>query len=218
MINLKQLAFLLLAVLGALPAMAETVAAKYKWDQDAIPFYYNPEGQPEWLTTEEVLDMLRQAAGEWEVCGPRVPIAGITFAKAAKKDAKNVIGWVDNAAMRNLYDKSFNGFTQVTASAKFQQNKTQAPAGYGFSWMDQDAVIREYDILFNSSIFGKDTANARKELYHDMLHELGHAVAFNGVHTTDRTMIMSTDQRSQSELPIKIHPLEIEACQKLYGN
>lgn len=217
MISIRQPAFLILVSLSALPAQAETVVAKYKWDQEAIVFYYNPEGQPGWLKTEEALDMLRQAAGEWEVCGPRVPIEGISFAQASKKDGKNVIGWVGNAAMRSLYDKSFNGITQVTASAKFQQNKSQAPAGYGFSWMDKNAVIREYDILFNSSIFVRDTANARKELYHDMLHELGHAVAFNGVHTTDRAMIMSTDQRSMADLPVRIHPQEIEACRKLYG-
>jgi hypothetical protein len=161
--------------------------------------------------------MLRLTANAWEVCGPRVRVEGISLLRPGFKDGKNVIGWVDNTSMRSVYDKSFNGVTKVTASAKFQQNKSQAPSGYGLSWMNKSAVIIEYDILFNSTIFARDTTSSRKELYHDMLHELGHAVAFNGVHTKDRAMVMSTDQLLVADLPVEIHPQEIAACQKLYG-
>lgn len=76
-----------------------------KWDGAVMPWYYNPDGQPDTVTTESMLAIINADMAKWEkVCGIHFKYQGTTSAAPTVNDKLNVIGWT-NA-------KGYDGYTQ----------------------------------------------------------------------------------------------------------
>ena len=140
-----------------LPALAgQDTAPPLRWRAGVYLWHYNPQHQPPWLETAQMLELLQQAALAWRPCGIELRYGGITGQPPGTKDASNVIGWKTDG-------RNFSAWTHW--------------------WARRSGEALEADITLYANIFERYRRlgpargiDAMTELRKSVIHEFGHVL------------------------------------------
>jgi hypothetical protein len=65
-----------------------------KWSSGVVPWWYNPAGQPSWIDTSAMLDLIQESMTKWQsACNIRFEYKGTTQAPPDHSSSEYVIGW-----------------------------------------------------------------------------------------------------------------------------
>lgn len=72
--------------------MSSDMQVSLRWPNKTYVWHYNPQHKPNWLSEDEALSLIRDAAAGWEACGVSLPYAGLTDKPPGAIDGENVVG------------------------------------------------------------------------------------------------------------------------------
>lgn len=161
-----------------------------RWPGGVFNWYYNPENQPQNLSTQEVLGAIFVAASRWaQMCQLSFNYMGLTSANrnflVGAVDRLNVIGWQrfptsDNASDGLTY-WNYSGTTMVDADIVFN-------TFYAWTLQDFEAVAT---------------------------HELGHAIGLQ--HSNVARSVMFANPYNSNTYLRTLRGDDVAACTALYG-
>lgn len=74
--------------------LARFIAYTSAWKNGQIEWYYNPSGQPAWLSKETAVATIKQGMQQWsDACNVSFTYKGETSEPAVRKDGTNTLGW-----------------------------------------------------------------------------------------------------------------------------
>ncbi|MEY2632796.1 MAG: Matrixin [Pseudomonadota bacterium] len=167
--------WLALLLLTSLPLAAETPppAVALSWPERSYRWFYNPEGEPEWVAAAGGALWVRQQVESWSPCGFRLEYGGLTTLAVAEMDGANVVGWRDDG-------KDYSGWTRWRA------------------YRDGRAI--EADVVLYRNIFERyrqQGIDALLELKKTLIHEVGHVLGLT--HSTVPGDAMTVKLRTRPE-------------------
>lgn|GEM_PF-4625436 len=159
-----------------------------RWGERGYVWYYNLSHQPDWLSQEEALDMVRQAAEAWQPCGVTLTYAGISVRRPGEKDGVNVVGWSEDGRAHSAWT----------------------------SWRaHRDGRAVEADITLYANIFSeyrRRGLDAKLELRKSIIHEFGHVLGLRHSDKLGDAMIVRIRTRPEWQLP---SDNDIKVCREL---
>ena len=154
--------FMVNSQLWAMEPSQDLMGVKYRWPDANFAWYYSASNEPEWLSQESGLNLFKNAATAWKVCGVEISFQGVLTNNVKQKDQINSLGWASLA-------KSVRGITLR------QYNKNTA-------------FIKEVDIVIN--VDNLDIQDNPSLLQKVITHEFGHALGL--VHSEGCNDVMSS--------------------------
>ena len=152
----KWLRFILLMGLAfSAIANASDTSISLRWPQKTYVWYYNPAHRPVWLSDEEALALVKDAAAGWEPCGVKLRYGGLTDREPGAIDGINVVGWREDG-------KHYSAWTTWAAH--------------------RDGRAIEADVSLYTNIFDlyrRQGIDAKLEIHKTLVHEFGHVIGLN---------------------------------------
>ena len=185
-------------VFGRIAPRFVVSSARPLWPNARISYYYNPQSQPDGLSTAEMEGLLQVAARKWEnVCNVRFSYLGTTTARPdlgatfETTDRVNVIGW----ELLTGSQAQFSGFVSW-----WYQNQ-------GNAMIDADMVL--------NTAMGGALARNKPGLGGLLTHEMGHMLAIN--HSNVQQSVMFATPYNDLSFQSSLRADDAAACASLYG-
>lgn len=168
------------------------------WPSRELRYYYNPDNQPDAITTTAMVELIQNAARKWEnLCNVRftylglhtaVPNVDATFSTI---DRLNVIGWQPLMGSK----AGFDGYVSWWYS------------GAAPSLVDADMVL--------NTAAGDRLASNPRDLGALITHEMGHMLAIR--HSDVQASVMYANPYNTYDFQSTLRGDDAEACASLYG-
>jgi len=163
-----------------------------RWENNIVEWWYNPNNQPAYLNTNEIVNVIKSAAASWEAVGSiDFVYKGITSQVLnTEVDDKLVVGWLEGNSFETLYG-NFGGYASVSWQGSHIIDGNIA--------LNADQWLESYDMF---------------DLQGLMTHEFGHVLGID--HSDDSSSIMYANPYHSYKYQAVLRESDIEDIQSLY--